>query len=364
MPLRFLSIILFMLTLPLYSCGGEDNGGKREKASAPVTVAEVQLRDLANRLTVVGNVAASATVSIKARVTGELVKVHFKEGDHVNEGQLLFSIDPRPFEAALREAQGRLARDKAQLVKAEEDMKRYGRLVGDGYISREAYDKAATDALALRATVRSDEAAVESAALQVAYCTIKSPISGRAGAIQSDRGNMIKANDDQGMLVIDSLEPIYVNFSAPEGYLPAIQEKMAQGPMNVTAIPTGGKPVDGLLTFIDNSVDTRTGTIKLRATFENKDSSLWPGQFVQAVLTLGMVNGAVSVPAKAVLSGRNEYYVYVITSDSKAEYRQVKTIMDSDGYTAIAEGLKPGEKVAVDGQVRLAPGVAVEVRKQ
>jgi multidrug efflux system membrane fusion protein len=198
--------LLFFLCLALAACSGD--GGGRKGVAAPVLLMEVSLSDVPRVLRVVGNVAASATVGVKARVTGELVGVHFTEAQAVQEGQPLFTIDPRPFQATLNEAKSRLDRDIAQLNKAAEDMKRYGKLVNEGYVSREAYDKAVTDAAALRATVRADEATVESARLQFSYCSITAPISGRAGAIRADKGNMIKANDESPLLVIDTLQPV------------------------------------------------------------------------------------------------------------------------------------------------------------
>lgn len=355
-----LGFLLFLfLCLPGCSGGGS---GPKGPPPAPVTVTEVQERDMERTLNVVGNVQASATVAIKTRVTGELQAVHFKEGDQVEAGQKLFTIDPRPFEATLREARGRLDKDRAQLAKAEDDMRRYGKLVGEGYVSREAYEQAATDAAALRATVQADKAAVENAALQLDYCTITAPISGRAGEIKSDKGNMIKANDESPILTIDTLQPIYVSFAVPEAYLSAILERQRQGMVRVSAKPAGGTPVTGELTFVANTVDTRTGTIKLRGTFANEDRALWPGQFVEVSLALGNIPGALVIPSRCVQAGRNESYVYVVDEASKAEYRKVTVDMENDGLSVISEGLKKGEKVVTEGQVRLAPGVSVTVR--
>lgn len=354
--------IVVILCLLSAACSDSDTSSHKHNA-APVSVAVAERRDVERRLQVVGNVQASATVGVKTRVTGELLAVHFTEGDDIAAGQKLFTIDPRPYEAALREARARLAKDQAQLAKAAEDMRRYAKLVGEGYVSRESYDQAATDAAALRATVQADKAAVESAALQLAYCTITAPMSGRAGAIRADRGNMIKANDTDPILVIDTLEPIYVSFAVPEAHLSAILERHARGRVPVAATPTGGRTAAGELSFIDNSVDTRTGTIKLRGTFENRDRALWPGQFVQVSLSLGTLPGAVVIPARAVQAGRNESYVYVADSGNKAEYRRVRADFEVDGMAVIGEGLQPGEKVVIEGQVRLAPGVLLDIRK-
>ena len=354
--------VLF-LCLALAACSDGDGSG-RKSAAAPVLLMEVTLSDMPRVLRVVGNVAASATVGVKARVTGELVGVHFTEGQDVQEGQPLFTIDPRPFEAALNEAKSRLERDIAQLNKATEDMKRYGQLVSGGYVSREAYDKAVTDAAALRATVRADEATVESARLQLNYCSITAPISGRAGAIKADRGNMIKANDEAPLLVIDTLQPVYVNFAVPEARLSEILARQRANKLSIQATPTGGESSSGALTFVDNAVDVRTGTIRLRGTFANENRTLWPGQFVQVALTLGTDRGVVVIPAKAVQSGRNENFVYVVGPDDRAQVRPVVMEPEDDGRMIVREGLTAGERIVLEGQVRLAPGMPVEIRQR
>jgi multidrug efflux system membrane fusion protein len=348
----------------LAACSGVENEESRKSSAAPVLLMDVILCDRPRVIRVVGNVASSATVGVKARVTGELVGVHFTEGQDVQEGQPLFSIDPRPFQASLNEARSRLERDIAQLNKAVEDMKRYGKLVGEGYVSREAYDKAVTDAAALRATVRADEAAVESARLQLSYCAITAPISGRAGAIKADKGNMIKANDDAPLLIIDNLHPVYVNFAVPEARLSDILARHRENNLAIQATPSGGESSPGELTFVDNAVDVRTGTIRLRGTFANGYRMLWPGQFVQVVLRLGMDKDVVVIPAKAVQSGRNENFVYVVETDNKAQVRSIVMDPEDDGQVVVREGLAKGERIVLEGQVRLAPGVPVEIRKQ
>ncbi|MDR2694965.1 MAG: efflux RND transporter periplasmic adaptor subunit [Deltaproteobacteria bacterium] len=351
------------LCLALAACSGGEGDG-RKSAAAPVLLMEVTLRDMPRLIRVVGNVAASATVGVKARVTGELVGVHFTEGQDVREGQPLFTIDPRPFQASLNEAQSRLERDIAQLNKAAEDMKRYGKLVSEGYVSREAYDKAVTDAAALRATVRADEAALESTRLQLSYCSITAPISGRAGAIRADRGNMIKANDDAPLLVLDALRPVYLNFAVPEARLSEILARQRENNLDILATPAGGESSSGKLTFVDNAVDIRTGTIRLRGTFANENRTLWPGQFVQVTLMLGTDRDVVVIPAKAVQSGRNENFVYVVDANGKAQVRPIVVDPEDDGRMIVREGLVRGERIVLEGQVRLAPGVPVEIRQQ
>ena len=242
-------------------------------------------------------------------------------------------------------------------------MRRYGKLVGGGYVSREAYEQTATEAAALKATVQSDKAAVESAALDLSYCTVTAPISGRVGALNVDKGNMIKTTDDTPIVTIDTLSPIYVNFSVPEVHLPVILERMRRGSVSITATPAGGTVEKGLLTLVDNSVDTRTGTIRLRGTFENEDRRLWPGQFVEVELPLGVAPKALTVPSRAVQSGREESYVYLVDKDSRAVYRKIKVLFEHQGISVVEGELAEGDRVVVDGQVRLVPGLAVHIQE-
>lgn len=358
---RWCLILLPLLAALLNACSGDD-GKTVGPPPAPVHVQSVARADVPRLLHVVGNVKASATVGVKPRVTGEIQEVHFKEGQDVRAGEPLISIDPRPFEAALREKRGLLAKSQAQLSKANDDMRRYGKLVGGGYVSREAYEQTATEAAALKATVQSDKAAVESAALDLSYCTVTAPISGRVGALNVDKGNMIKTTDDTPIVTIDTLSPIYVNFSVPEVHLPVILERMRRGSVSITATPAGGTVENGLLTLVDNSVDTRTGTIRLRGSFENEDRRLWPGQFVEVELPLGMAPKALTVPSRAVQSGREESYVYLVDKDSRAVYRKVKVLFEHQGASVVEGELAEGDRVVVDGQVRLVPGVAVRIQ--
>ena len=343
----------------LAACSGDGDAAKGPPP-APVHVAPVTTADMPRVLSAVGNVRASATVGVTPRVTGELLDVRFTEGQEVEAGAPLVVIDPRPFEAALREKKAVLAKSEAQLAKANDDRRRYGKLVGGGYVSREAYEQTATDAAALRATVQADRAAVESAALDLAYCTVTAPIAGRVGALNVDKGNMVKSTDATPIVTIDTLSPIYVAFSVPEAQLPLILERMAEGNVAVTATPTGGEPETGRLTLVDNTVDTRTGTIRLRASFDNPERRLWPGQFVQVKLPLGVAEKAQVVPSRAVQAGRDERYVYVVDGEGRAVYRPVRPLFEHEG-TTVVEGVAPGDRVVVDGQVRLAPGVPVKV---
>ena len=258
--MKHLAIFLLLLVPVLASCSG-DKDGQGGRQAAPVHVMTVQPQDVPRVLGAVGNVKASASVGLTPRVTGEIEKVHFTEGQDVKEGDVLLTIDTRPFEATLREKKGQLAKSEAQLHKATNDAGRYGKLVGNGYVSREAYEQTATEAAALRATVQADKAAVESAALDLSYCTLRAPISGRVGGLKVDKGNMVRSSDTTPIVSIDTLSPIYVTFSVPERHLSLILDRMHAGPVEVDVTPTGGQTEKGLLTLVENSVDTTTGTI-------------------------------------------------------------------------------------------------------
>lgn len=352
-----IGLCLFLLS----ACSGEEKKAVAEQKAAIVRVRTVEQRDMPRLVHAVGNVKASATVGVKPRVTGEIRQIHFTEGQEVSEGQPLVTIDTRPYEATLRERKGQLAKSKAQLQKALEDTGRYGKLVGGGHVSRETYEEKATDAAALRATVQSDQAAVDSAALDLDYCTIRAPISGRAGALAIDRGNMVKASDDSSVIVtLDTFAPIHVSFSVPEVHLPAIIERMRSGEVRLMAAPSGGKAEQGLLSLVDNTVDSRTGTIRLRATFANQERNLWPGQFVELDLPLGIAENALVVPTRAVLSGRDGHHLYLVRQD-KAVLLKVDVLFESGGKSVVSGELGPGEKVVVEGHIRLADGLPVRI---
>lgn len=360
---RNLLVITLLLALFAVSCSRDGDGrAKQGKRPAPVVVTTAELRNLPINLMAVGNVMASATVQVRSRVTGELVGIHFREGADVHKGQKLFTIDPRPLESDLREARARLERSRAQLTKAEEDLRRFGKLVGEGYVSREQFDQVRSNAEALRATVKADEASVESSRLQVGYSVITSPVDARVGAVRVHVGNMVKANADDWLVTLDTIEPVYVNFSIPEGYLPAVlarQQSDGTGGAPVVAQPEGGKAVEGHVDFVDNSVDAATGTIKLRATFPNTSRGLWPGQFVSVRLSLGERSHVVTVPARAIQNGVDGQYVYVLVAGDKVEPRSVVTGVKDDGFAEIVRGLAAGERVVIEGHMRLTPGIQV-----
>lgn len=362
----FIPWILCLLLWP--SCAQkktEAPQAKRERA-VPVTIAPVEVKTVPVQITAIGHVEASSTVAVKSRVSGELKRVHFKEGQDVIQGALLFSIDAAPFEADLRKAEAALARSLALAKKAEEDLRRYEDLVKKEYISREQYDQAVTNLDALRAQVKADQAVVENARLQVGYCVLRAPISGRTGSLQTDEGNMIRANDEKALVIIHRIQPVYGTFSVPEQDLALIKTYAAGGRLKIEARIPGAedRPEEGSLSFIDNTIDKSTGTIRLRGVFPNRSKRLWPGQFVNLTLILYQKPDALLVPSQAVQTGMKGEYVYVIKPDLKAESRPVTTGRSLDGYTVIEKGLEKGEWVVTDGQFRLVPGAKVQIKKE
>ena len=352
--------LCLLLCAGLTACGGGDNA-KNARRPAPVRAALVQRQDMPRMLMSVGKAQASATVEVRPRVTGEIMEVRFTEGADVRAGQPLLLIDPRPYEALLGEEQGKLAQAEAQLSKARRDMARYAKLAGEGYVSRDAGEQAATAAATAAAAVRTSRAAVEKAALDVGYCSISAPISGRAGELTIHKGNVVKTTETT-MLRIDTISPSYVSFAVPERYLPAVLEQMRAGELPVEATPRGGKAVQGQVSLVDSTVDVATGTIRLRATFANEDRSLWPGQFVEVRLLLGTEQQALTVPATALMDGSEGRYVYVV-QEGKAQQRAVQVLFTSGDSAVLDSGVKEGEHVVTEGQMRLTSGMPVEMKK-
>jgi multidrug efflux system membrane fusion protein len=329
----------------------------------PVSVAPVVSKTVPVRLRAIGNVEPYTTVAVKARIDGQIVAVHFKEGQQVRTGETLFEIDRRPFEAQLAQAQANLGKDRALLDHANDQEKRYKDLLEKKFISPDAYAQIKTNAETAAAQLRADEAAIESAKLQLGYCTIRSPITGYTGKIQIQEGNLVKANDTNPLVVINQVVPINVSFSVPEQSLSAVRKYQADGELQVTAqVPNAGvAAVSGRLSFIDNSTDASTGTIKLKAEFPNTDKALWPGQFVDVVLTLTHQDNAIVVPNTAVQNGPNGQYVFVVKADHSVELRDIKIARSEGDTSVLASGLKPGETVVTVGQLRLAPGTKIAI---
>jgi multidrug efflux system membrane fusion protein len=331
----------------------------------PVLAASVEQKDVPLQVHAIGAVEAYSTVSVKTQITGELTGVFFKEGDDVTKGQLIFTLDKRPLEADVRRAEGALARDEAQAQNALNDQKRYESLVKAGVVSTQEYDRIVSNAAALEAAVRADKGALENARVQLMYASIYSPINGRTGNLLVHQGNMIKANDVPSLVNINQVEPIYVTFTVPQQYLADVKQYSRSGALQVQTVIPGDThgPINGKLSFIDNTVDSSTGTIKLKAVFANSDRRLWPGQFVDAYLTLKTQSNALVIPSQAIQNGQQGQFVYVIKDDSTVEPRLITTSdAQQPGQVIVQKGLSAGERIVTDGQLRLVPGSKVQVK--
>ena len=357
-------IIISVCIMLLTACSGGEPKQPAKNEAVPVTVGSVIKKTVPVEILATGNVEACSTIMVKAQVGGELSKVYFKEGQDVNKGDLIFLIDPRYYEELIKQTQANLAKDTAQMENARTQAHRYAELLEKGFVSKEQYDLVRTNADALEASVRANKALLENARLQLSYCYIRSPITGRTGSLLVNQGNLIKANADNAMVTINQIQPIYVTFSVPEQYLSKIKKYMAAKKLKVEAYtPQEEKsPVEGVLSFIDNAVDIPTGTIKLKGTFANKEKLLWPGQFVNVVLTLTIQPDTLVVPSKAIQTGQNGDYIFVVKNDLSVESRPVTVDRTMNGEAVIEKGLTPGEKVVTDGQLRLIPGTKVVIK--
>lgn len=330
-----------------------------------MTVAKAVQKTVPLELTAIGSGEAYSTVSIKSQVNAALEQVHFTQGAFVKKGDLLFTLDGRPFQAALDQALATVAHDKAQADLNEVQAERYQKLFEAGVAPKEQLDQMKTTALAQEAAVQADQAAVKAARLQLEYCQIFSPIDGRTGALQVYPGNIVKQNDLPILIVINQITPLYVDFAIPEQYLGVVKKYMAEGHLHVNATPYGETaPEIGTLTFVDNSVDNTTGTIKLKATFPNPDHRLWPGQFSDVSLRLAEQENAIVVPSQAVQTGQSGDYVYIVKADMSAESRPVKVARSIGSDSVISQGVSAGEEVVTDGQLRLIPGIKIQIKNE
>jgi membrane fusion protein, multidrug efflux system len=352
----------FLILLAACGCSKQQAAPAPRAAAIPVVVAKVTQRAMPVQVTAIGNVGAY-TVSVEAQVAGELLAVHFKEGDFVRKDQLLFTIDPRPYEAALAQVQATLLRDKAVAANSRAQAQRISKLLTDGVVSPSDADASKSAADATEATVAADEATLKTAQLNLEYCKIYSPIDGRTGAVIVKPGNLVKVADVP-IVVIKQVSPIHVDFTVPQEYLPDIKKYLAAGTLRVeaTAPNTSGPPEVGSLTFVDNTVDTTTGTIHLRATFENRRSALWPGMYVNTLMTLTQQSNATVIPSQAITAGQQGAFVYVLQGDGTVAPRSVTSSRTVEGQAVIDKGLEPGETVVTDGQVRLVPGSRVQIK--
>jgi multidrug efflux system membrane fusion protein len=329
----------------------------------PIKVGIAEMKTVPVEVRAIGHIEAYSTVSIKPQVSGELVGVHFEEGQDVRRGDVLFDIDRRPFEVALQQANANLARDKASAENSRAQEARYSRLLQEGVVSKEQADQFRTAAETAEAQVKADQAMIDQAKLELDYCTIRSPLDGRTGTLMVHKGNLVKGNDVPILVVINQISPIYVNFAVPEQFLADIKKYRAQGQLKVgAAIPDGGPQEQGSMSFVDNSVDRSTGTITIKATFANQARRLWPGQFVDVVLTLTQRPNVVVVPTVAVQTSQNGQYVFVVKQNNTVEERKVTTGATYQSSTVIEQGVAAGESVVTDGQLRLTSGAKVLIK--
>jgi membrane fusion protein, multidrug efflux system len=332
-------------------------------APVPVTVAMAVKRDVPLEIDAIGTVEPINMVSVKSMIGGEITGVNFKEGQDVKKGQLIFSIDRRPLEADLRRAEATLAKDQATAANDKAQAERYVALAKDGVVAAQVTDQMVAAAHASDELVKADHAAVENARVQLLYTSINSPINGRTGNLAVQLGNIVKANDVPILVTINQINPIYVTFTIPEQLLPEVKRYSAQHKLKVLAqMPNESMPAVGELTFMDNTVDRQTGTIKLKGTFVNTDRRLWPGQFVNVRLTLATQPNAITVPAPAVQTGQQGQYVYVVKQDKSVEQRKVQIARTLGQDAIVAAGIQPGETVVTDGQLRLTPASKVDIK--
>jgi multidrug efflux system membrane fusion protein len=347
---------------------GPETGSARPPASQPV-VADLAVEMPAPILvTAIGSVQSIATVMIKSRMDGQIAEVHFKEGQEVKEGDVLFTLDDRAVRAQLAQSEAALERDRASLERAKLEVTRQSGLATRGVASAQKFEDVETSLAVLGATVRAGEAAVENARVNLSYATILAPINGRTGSVTLKKGNLVKATElssSTPLVTITQLRPIYVTFTLPERHLADVRAGAAEGSLPVVAtIPSQPQaPITGALAFVDNQVDVATGTITLKAEFTNDDTRLWPGQFVNVTLTLGVQANAIMVPSAAIQIGQSGPYVFVVRPDSTVELRLVRVSRTVNNRSVIAEGLAAGDRVVVDGQLRLANGTRVTVAR-
>jgi membrane fusion protein, multidrug efflux system len=362
-----IAIILIALLNHYYSHSTKGT----QSTTIAVTVSPVQQKDVTIRSHAIGNVEPYVTVSVKSRVDGQLLSVGFKEGDFVKEGQIIFQIDPQPFRVALQQAEANLAKDQAQLNNYKKTLERYVPLMKKGYVSKQEYDQAEANSKGQEAAVMADKAAVDNAQLNLGYCTIRASISGRTGNLLVNPGNLVKASDTSPLVVINQVTPVYITFSLPEQQLNSIQHELKDGLLPVylqikedPAESLQGSVVDhaasleGKVSFVDNTVDSSTGMIKLKAIFENQDEELWPGEYVDVTVPYTTLHQALLVPTRAIQASPEGAYVFVVGKNASVTLKSIKAGVMLEDHTVI-EGLTPGEVVVLTGQAQLVDGSIV-----
>jgi multidrug efflux system membrane fusion protein len=365
---RWLFLAWAALALGAFSgCSGSSQAGQPARPGAPVvpvTIATVVEKAMPVEISVIGTAEAYSSVAVRAQITGELTSVNFQQGEDVRAGQVLFTLDQRPLEAALHQAEANLERDSAQANNAKAQAERYQDLATRGLATKEQLGQTGATSAALEATVAADRAAVENAKVQLQYATIRAPIGGRTGSLMVSAGNLVRANDQTPLVVTNQITPIYVTFGVPEPMLPDLKRYMAQGPLRVDALAPNdeGPAAAGRITFVDNAVDQTTGTIKVKATFANEDRRLWPGQFLNVVVRLTTIPKALVVPSTAVQTGPQGQYIFVVKGDHTVDLRPVAVDRTAGNETVVKEGIAAGETVVTDGQLRLLPGSRVSIK--
>lgn len=360
---RFIAGCLVMAVLAFGGCKSEKNNAPGAKPAVPVTVTQAVEKEVPVQLKAIGTVEAFATVALKSQINGQIARVHFEEGSEVEKGDLLISIDPEPFLATLGQYKAALARNQAQEKYAREQAARYEGLVKEGIVAQDQYDLLRSNAESLAAAVASDRAAIRSAEIQLSYCSIRSPISGRTGTLAMHPGNLVKAND-LPIVTIHQIRPINVVFSIPERRMAEVKTAMAEGELKIEALipDEPGHTETGTLSFMDNAVNSETGTIKIKGVFANSAKKLWPGRFIDVVMTLASLKNAVTVPANAVQTGQQGQFVYIVKPDKTVEVRPVTVGPAMEEEIVIENGLASGETIVVDGQLRLTPGAVIEAK--
>jgi multidrug efflux system membrane fusion protein len=349
----------------IFAASGCARKAEKPKGRPPalvVTVAATQ-QDVPVLLKAIGTMESSESVTVRTQISGELTRVAFREGQDVQKGALLFQLDPRVYQAAIRKAEATLARDRVVLANARKDYERYAQLVKDGIVTQEQAEGYLTRAESAAADLAADQAALDNAREQLGYCTITAPISGRLGVLAVDRGNVVKANETV-LVTVNKLAPIHASFTIPERDFFEVKRHLAGSRLAVKAEVPGSAGIQerGVVSFFDNTVDPTTGTIRLKASFENRKLQLWPGQFVNLSITMAVKSNAVVVPSQALQTGQKGQFVFVVAPDATAGIRLVVAGPVSGGMTVIEKGLQPGEQVVIDGQMRVVPGGKVEVR--